>query len=228
MGCKPLGKVADRRLGPAVCGDLGQRAERVHGGDIDDDAVSVQRHISRENLCRQQRADEVQVEDEADASRVKIKERDLSLGGAFRIRLGGEFAGSRSFRMISACAVDQDITGAVCILHSLMSRQQTLFFQYVCGDSDRLAAVLLNCLRRLLSVFKTEVEDCDFCAALSQSRSHGTAQDAATAGHDGDFVFQIDVQRNTHDFTPSLYYRVPDKNNLVIYSGNANLKMIFE
>ena len=63
---QPLREVADRRLGRRVRGNLGQRPECVHAGDVQDDAGAVFRHLLAEDLRRQQRPDEIQVEDESD------------------------------------------------------------------------------------------------------------------------------------------------------------------
>ena len=71
---EPLGEIADRRLSPAIGRDLGQRAEGVHRRHVDHRTTFSPDHLAGKNLGRHQRAEKVQVKDEADAFRIEIEE----------------------------------------------------------------------------------------------------------------------------------------------------------
>ena len=106
---QPLREVADRRLGAAVGGDLGQRREGVHRRDVDDHAAAALGHAAREHLRRQQRAQEVQVEDELDAVGVEVVERDHAFGLLLEVLREEVLLGCRALGVVAAGAVDQDV-----------------------------------------------------------------------------------------------------------------------
>ena len=202
MGGQPLREVADRGFRSAVGGDLGQRTERIHRRDVDDDAFAGQRHVAGEHLGRQQRADEVQIENEGDAGRIQIEEGNFSFGGTLRIGFFQKFFRGGALRMVAAGSVDQNVARTKLRLDLFMGGDQAFFFQDVGGKADRGPARGIDLVRNFLCGFQFQVEDRDFGAAGREGFGHAAAQNPAAAGHDCGFAFQIHFERYTHFFPP--------------------------
>ena len=71
---KPLGEVRNCRLGARICGDLGQGSIGVHRGDVENGAALSAHHLTGERLGGNEGTEEVEVEDEANAVSIEIKE----------------------------------------------------------------------------------------------------------------------------------------------------------
>ena len=103
MDSQPLGEVGDGSLGAGIGGDLGQRGVGIHGTDVDDVAAFAADHLAGECLRRDQRTDEVEIEDELDAALVEIEERfDL---GIEQVRLLEEIMRRIGARVVAAGTV---------------------------------------------------------------------------------------------------------------------------
>ena len=107
VGRQPLGEVADGSLRAGVRRNLGQRDVSVHGGDVQDVTALAGDHVLSERLSRQQRALEVELEDEVNAALIQIEEGLLTFLGFVLILVVGGCA-----RVVYAGTVDQNIAGA--------------------------------------------------------------------------------------------------------------------
>ena len=143
-------------------------------------------HGAAENLRRQQRAEEIQIEDETDAGRVEIEEGLEPLDLILQI-LGKQILFARGpLRIVAARAVDQNVAVAERRLDCRFGFFQALDVEHVRSDADRPAARRDDLVGDLRGRLFLQIENCDLCAAR-QGLGHGGTEDAAAAGDDGHF-----------------------------------------
>ena len=177
MGGQPLGEVGDRRLGPGVGGDLGQRDIGVHGADVEDAAGFALHHVLGKGLGGQQGALEIQLEHEVHAPRVQVEEALLALGPLVLVLVVGGGPG-----VIAPRAVHQDVAGAQVGQHLLVDGLQRLRLQHVGLVALADKALGLALVRQLLDGFLVQIQRRHLGPRLGKGPGHGAAQHAARAG----------------------------------------------
>ncbi len=95
---QPLGEIANARLSRRITHHAGQRTQSGHGGDVEDNSLSLLRHPPAKHLARQDGSEDVQVHDAAQCILRQVKERTLRR--------------SDGVGFVAACAVDQAIDSA--------------------------------------------------------------------------------------------------------------------
>ena len=75
MDSEPLGKVGDGGFGGTVCRDAGQRAQRIHRDDVDNDALFALGQSAPEDLATLKRPGKIQTQDSINGVNIQVKKR---------------------------------------------------------------------------------------------------------------------------------------------------------
>ena len=145
MHAVPLGEVVDRTLGGGISRYLGQRAYRIHAGDIQDvPALAVRYHV----LCKYHRSQdstlEIEVEDVLEAFEVEAVERVRD-----RSVLVHLLGGAGSLRRITSGAVDEDVYASEFGMHPLICCLKCLSVEGTGGNAYAFDAVFRGDIRSL-------------------------------------------------------------------------------
>ena len=151
-------------------------AEGAHGRHIENDALLLFRHQLAEDLTRQQRADEVEVENPLHCVGGEVEE--------------GHICAGRRLFLVAPRAVDEDVYLAERCKDGLRCGFDTRLVQHIALHRDGFASLGLNLICDFLRRFDEEIEHGDFDADPPQCQAHRPAQHAAAACHHGDFAFQ--------------------------------------
>jgi len=169
---EPAGDALDARLRRAVAADAGQRAACRQRGDVDDRAAGRVPHRRPQHSDREQRSDEIQVDDVAVGLDRHVERRGVGRHG----RRGDVAAG----------AVDEHVDAAeareACVPRSLERRR----VEDVGSDAECLMPRRLERSRGPLDSLGAAGENDDAGARLGQPRRARAPDCARAAGHDGD------------------------------------------
>ena len=75
MDSEPLRKVGDSGFGGTVCRYTGQRAQRIHRDDVDNDALFTLGHSTPEYLATLKRPGKIQIKDSINGMNIQVKKR---------------------------------------------------------------------------------------------------------------------------------------------------------
>ena len=177
LGGHVLGVAGDGRLGGAVAYHAGQRAQGGLGAEVDDGAFLVLRHDGHEDRGGQDGAEQVEVDHLAEGVDVQIEERLVRRdGGSRHVASGG---------------VEQDVDGAEACHDVALVLLQRVFVEYVGGEEQGFADGVQFGFEGA-ALFCCAVEYDNLGALSGQVFRDVLSQDAATAGDDGYFSFDVE------------------------------------
>lgn len=168
---EPFGEIFDGGLGGGVGGDAGERAEGVHGGDVDDNTMLAFSHVAAEDLAGEHRADDIKLKDLVEGIGIEVKEGLTGAGGG---------AG-----MIAACAVDKNVNRAELFADGGMGGLECGAFEDIGSEADGAASAAFCYV--FGSVFRF-IEHGHTGAMFGEGDGHDGTQHATAAGDDGDFA----------------------------------------
>ena len=195
---EPLCEIGDRRLRAGIRRDPRQRAETVHAGNIDDRRAGLFRHIERENLRRDQRAEEIEIEHKLDARGIEIEKRLDALDRAAQILRLEIILCRRAAGIVPARAVEQNVAGAELLCDLLFRSLHRIAFEHIGGNADGISTVLTDLPCHLLRGIQSEIADRNARAACGQRLGKAGAKHASAPRDDRDLSLQIDFKRKFH------------------------------
>ena len=149
---------------------LRQRAERVHGGVVQDHPLAALGHLAAKDLAGQDRAQQVQVEHEAQRILGQVEEAHVGAGGGVRL--------------VAARRVDQAVDAAETLVDDRRRLDQAVAVQHVAVHRLGVARVRPHAFHEALRRVQVTVEDDDVRADPRQRADHLAAQHAGAARHD--------------------------------------------
>ena len=201
MNGQPLCEIGHGGLCGRVGGNFGERPERVHGGNIENGSGLATHHIAGENLRRKECSEKIQVENEGNAGRIQVAE--CFEAGIRRSEILGRkrFLGSRSFRVVSAGTVEQNVDIAEIIADRLINGFQRFPFKDIARIALCGTAVGGDFGGNGVGRFLAKIENRNTRTRGGECFREGATKNAAATGDNGRFsgeregIMDIRVER---------------------------------
>ena len=190
MHCQPLCEVGNRCLGTGICRNLCQRRIRIHRRNVQDVAAVAADHLSGKCLGRDQRSDEVEVEDKLNTALVEIEETlcicfNIAQLEVFLIRCGPG--------IVSTGTVEQNIARSKICQNLICYCIARIFIQYIACIGLGTAAFFDDFLCESVCCFIVQIQQRNLCACSCQYLGKGATSYTAGTGNDCDFTAQIRI-----------------------------------